>query len=308
MKKVSIVGGGGNVGASAGLYLAERGVSEVLLVDIVEGIPQGKGLDLLQAGPIRGYDAHVTGTDKIADIRGSDVVLVTAGFPRKPGMSRTDLLTKNADIVGGIGSSIREYAPDAFVVVVSNPLDVMTYHMMKTTGFPSHRVMGMAGVLDSARLRAFVAMELGVAVTDVQAMVLGGHGDSMVPLPRYTTVGGVPITDLLEQEAIDRLVERTRKGGGEIVALLKSGSAYYAPGASAAQMVESILLDNKRLLPAAAYCDGQYGLKDVYVGVPVILGGGGVEKVVELPLTEAEKKALHTSAGEVKSSIAELGS
>jgi malate dehydrogenase len=308
MKKVSIIGGGGHVGASAGLYLAERSVCEVLLVDILEGIPQGKGLDLLQAGPVRGYDAHVSGTDKIADIQGSDVVLVTAGFPRKPGMSRTDLLTKNADIVGGIGSSIREHAPHAFVVVVSNPLDVMTYHMMKTTGFPPHRVMGMAGVLDSARLRAFVALELGVAATDVQAMVLGGHGDSMVPLPRYTTVGGVPITDLLDGAAIERLVERTRKGGGEIVALLKSGSAYYAPGASAAQMVESILLDNKRLLPAAAYCDGSYGLRDVYVGVPVILGAKGVEKIVELPLEEGERQSLHKSAAEVKSSIAELGS
>jgi malate dehydrogenase len=308
MKKVSIVGGGGNVGASAGLYLAERGLCEVLLVDIVEGIPQGKGLDLLEAGPVRGYDARVTGTDQIADLKGSDVVLVTAGFPRKPGMSRTDLLTKNADIVGSIGTSIREYAPDAFVVVVSNPLDVMTYHMMKTTGFPAHRVMGMAGVLDSARLRAFVSLELKVAVTDVHAMVLGGHGDSMVPLPRYTTVSGVPITDLLDGAAIDRLVERTRKGGGEIVALLKSGSAYYAPGASAALMVEAILLDNKRLLPAAAYCDGQYGLQDVYVGVPVMLGAGGVEKIVELPLDEAERAALHKSAAEVKSAIAELGS
>jgi len=308
MKKVSIVGGGGNVGASAGLYLAERGLCEVLLVDIVEGIPQGKGLDLLEAGPVRGYDARVTGTDKIADLKGSDVVLVTAGFPRKPGMSRTDLLTKNADIVGSIGNSIREYAPNAFVVVVSNPLDVMTYHMMKTTGFPAHRVMGMAGVLDSARLRAFVSLELNVAVTDIHAMVLGGHGDSMVPLPRYTTVSGVPITDLLDGAAIEKLVERTRKGGGEIVALLKSGSAYYAPGASAALMVEAILLDNKRLLPAAAFCDGQYGLEDVYVGVPVMLGAGGVEKIVELPLDETERAALHKSAAEVKSAIAELGS
>jgi len=308
MKKVSIVGGGGNVGASAGLYLAERGLCEVLLVDIVEGIPQGKGLDLLEAGPVRGYDSRVSGTDKIADLKGSDVVLVTAGFPRKPGMSRTDLLTKNADIVGSIGNSIREYAPNAFVVVVSNPLDVMTYHMMKTTGFPAHRVMGMAGVLDSARLRAFVSLELNVAVTDVQAMVLGGHGDSMVPLPRYTTVSGVPITDLLDGAAIERLVERTRKGGGEIVALLKSGSAYYAPGASAALMVEAILLDNKRLLPAAAFCDGPYGLKDVYVGVPVMLGAGGVEKIVELPLDETERAALHKSAAEVKSAIAELDS
>lgn len=306
MKKVSIVGGGGNVGASAGLYLAERGVADVLLVDIVEGVPEGKGLDLLEAGPVRGYDARVSGTHDIADIAGSDVVLVTAGFPRKPGMSRTDLLTKNAEVVGGIAQSIKKHAPDAFVVVVSNPLDVMTYHMRKITGFPPHRVMGMAGILDSARFRAFIAAELGVAPTDVQAMVLGGHGDSMVPLPRYSTVSGVPVTDLLPAETVNRLVERTRKGGGEIVALLKTGSAFYAPGASAIQMVEAILLDNKRLVPAAAYCDGEYDLRDVYVGVPVILGAGGVEKIVQLPLTEAERQALHASAAEVRSSIEEL--
>jgi malate dehydrogenase len=235
------------------------------------------------------------------------VVLVTAGFPRKPGMSRTDLLNKNAEIVGSIGSSIKKHAPDAFVLVVSNPLDVMTYHMRQTTDFPPARVMGMAGVLDTARFRAFVAMELGVAASDIQAMVLGGHGDSMVPLPRYTTVSGVPITDLMDAVTIDRLVERTRKGGGEIVALLKSGSAYYAPGAAAAQMVEAILLDNRRFLPAAAFCSGEYGLEDVYVGVPVIMGAGGIEKIVELPLTDEEKQALHTSAAEVKSSIQELG-
>ena len=307
MKKVSIVGGGGNVGASAGLYLAERGICDVLLVDIAEGIPDGKGLDLLQAGPVRGYDSQVSGTSQIKEIAGSDVVLVTAGFPRKPGMSRTDLLQKNAEVVGSIAASIREHAPDAFVVVVSNPLDVMTYHMRKVTGFPPERVMGMAGVLDSARFCAFVAAELGTAPTDVQAMVLGGHGDSMVPLPRYATVSGVPITDLMDEATIERLVERTRKGGGEIVALLKTGSAFYAPGACAVQMVESILLDTKRLLPAAAYCDGPYRLEDVYVGVPIILGAGGVEKVVELPLSEAEMQALHKSAGEVKSAVAELG-
>ena len=221
MKRVSIVGGGGNVGASAGLYLAERGIAEVLLVDVLEGVPQGKGLDLLQAAPIREYDSKVEGTNRIEDIAGSDVVLVTAGLARKPGMSRTDLLTKNAEIVGSIATGIKTYAPNAIVVVVSNPLDIMTYHMRKITGFPAQRVMGMAGVLDSARFRAFIAQELGVAVTDVQAMVLGGHGDSMVPLPRYSTVSGVPITDLLDAATIERLVDRTRKGGGEIVALLK---------------------------------------------------------------------------------------
>jgi malate dehydrogenase len=306
MKKVSVIGGGGNVGASAGLYLAERGVCDVLLVDIVEGVPQGKGLDLLEAGPVRGYDSRVEGTDKIEKIAGSDVVLVTAGFPRKPGMSRTDLLTKNAEIVGGIGSSIKKYAPDAFVVVVSNPLDIMTYHMWKTTGFSPNRVMGMAGILDSARFRAFIAAELGVAPTDVQAMVLGGHGDSMVPLPRYATVSGVPITDLMDAAVIDRLVERTRKGGGEIVALLKTGSAFYAPGSSAVQMVEAILLDAKRFVPAAAHLSGEYGLDDVYVGVPVVIGAKGVERIVELPLSGSEREALHKSAAEVKAGIKEL--
>ena len=307
MKRVSIVGGGGNVGASAGLYLAERGIAEVVLVDVLDGVPQGKGLDLLQAGPIRNYDGKVEGTNRIEDIAGSDVVLVTAGLPRKPGMSRTDLLQKNAEIVGGIAGGIKTYAPNATVVVVSNPLDIMTYHMQKITGFPPHRVMGMAGVLDSARMRAFIAQELGVAVTDVQAMVLGGHGDSMVPLPRYCTVGGVPITDLLDAATIERLVDRTRKGGGEIVALLKTGSAFYAPGASAVQMIEAVLLDAKRFVPAAAHLSGEYGLSDVYVGVPVVIGAKGVERIVELPLTPSEKEALHRSAAEVKSGIAELG-
>ena len=307
MKRVSIVGGGGNVGASAGLYLAERGIAEVLLVDVLEGVPQGKGLDLLQAGPIRDYDAKVEGTNRIEDIAGSDVVLVTAGLARKPGMSRTDLLNKNAEIVGSIATSIKTYAPNAIVVVVSNPLDIMTYHLRKITGFPHQRVMGMAGVLDSARFRAFIAAELGVAVTDVQAMVLGGHGDSMVPLPRYSCVSGVPITDLLDAATIERLVDRTRKGGGEIVSLLKTGSAFYAPGASAVQMIEAVLLDSKRFVPAAAYLNGEYGLSDVYVGVPVVIGAKGVERVVELPLTAVEKEALHRSAAEVKSGIAELG-
>jgi malate dehydrogenase len=248
----------------------------------------------------------VSGTNDYADIAGSDVVLVTAGFPRKPGMSRTDLLRKNAEIVGSVGENIRKYAPDAFVVVVSNPLDIMTYHMKQATGFPANRVVGMAGVLDSTRFRCFIADELNVAATDVHAMVLGGHGDSMVPLPRYATVSGVPITDLLPADAIERMVERTRKGGGEIVALLKTGSAFYAPAASAAQMVEAILLDNKRFLPAAAYCDGEYGLKNVYVGVPIVLGAGGVERIVELPLSEDELGALRTSAEEVAAGIREL--
>ena len=309
MKKVSVVGGGGNVGASAGLYLAERGICDVVLVDIAEGIPQGKGLDLREARSVRGYDSSVVGTNDFADMKDSDVVLVTAGFPRKPGMSRTDLLKKNAEIVGSVGENIRKYAPDAFVVVVSNPLDVMTYQMKESTGFPSHRVVGMAGVLDATRFRCFIADELNVAATDVHAMVLGGHGDSMVPLPRYATVSGVPITDLLGRRRHQPYGRpHPQRGGGEIVALLKTGSAFYAPGASAAQMVEAILLDNKRFLPAAAFCSGEYGLNDVYVGVPVILGAGGVEKIVELPLSGAELDALKTSANEVAESIAELKS
>ncbi len=306
MKKVSVIGGGGNVGASAGMYLAERGICDVLLVDIAEGVPIGKGLDLAQAGPVRGYDAKVWGTNDVKDIAGSDVVIVTAGLPRKPGMSREDLLAANADIVGGIGAEIKKHAPNAFVVVVSNPLDIMTYLMMKTTGFEHHRVMGMAGILDCARFCAFLGMELNMAPTDIRAMVLGGHGDSMVPLPRYATVNGVAVTDLIPKDKIDAIVERTRKGGGEIVGYLKTGSAFYAPGAGAAQMAEAIILDNKRFVAAAGYCTGQFGITDTYVGVPMILGAGGVEKIVELPLADDEKAALQKSADGVKKGIAEL--
>ncbi|NNF06983.1 MAG: malate dehydrogenase [Candidatus Eisenbacteria bacterium] len=305
MRKVSVVGGGGNVGASAGLYLAERGICDVVMVDIAEGVPQGKALDLAEARSVRGYDSSIIGTNDYSDITDSDVVVVTAGFPRKPGMSRTDLLLKNAEIVSSVAGNIKKYAPNAYVVVVSNPLDMMTYHMMKETGFDPKRVMGMAGVLDATRFRCFIADELGVAATDVQAMVLGGHGDSMVPLPRYATVSGVPITDLLDAETIDRLVKRTAVGGGEIVKLMGT-SAFYAPAASAAQMAEAILLDNKRMLPAAAFCTGQYGIRDVYVGVPIILGANGVEKIVELPLSDAELDMLRTSAGEVAEGIKEL--
>ena len=306
MKKVSVIGGGGNVGASAGLYLAERGICEVLLVDIVDGVPNGKGLDLLQAGPVRGYDAKVTGTNDVKAIAGSDVVIVTAGVPRKPGMSRTDLLSVNAKIVGGIGADIKKHAPNAYVVVVSNPLDIMTQHMMQVTGFPANRVVGMAGVLDSTRFRAFIAMELNVAATDVHAMVLGGHGDSMVPLPRYATVSGVTITDLMDKAAIDRLVDRTRKGGGEIVALLKTGSAYYAPAIAVTQMVEAILKDKHLIVPAAAYMQGEYGLKDIFFGAPVQLGRKGIEKVIEYQLDENEKAALQKSAEAVRSTTEAL--
>lgn len=305
MRKVSVIGAG-NVGASAALYIAEMGIADVVLFDIVEGMPQGKALDLLQSRSIRGFDAKVKGTNDYKDIEGSDVVVVTAGFPRKPGMSRSDLLAKNAEIVGTVADSVKKFAPGATVITVTNPLDVMTYLMFRKSGLPANRVIGMAGVLDATRFRCFIAEELGVSANDVQAMVLGGHGDSMVPLPRYATVSGIALPDLLPADVIDRLVQRTRDGGAEIVALLKAGSAYYAPAASAAQMVEAVLLDRKRILPAAAHLDGQYGLKDVYIGVPIQLGAGGVEKVIELKLSDTERAALQKSAADVSAGIKEL--
>jgi malate dehydrogenase len=306
VRKVSIVGGG-NVGASAALYVAESGVADVVLVDIVEGMPQGKALDLLEAAPVRGYDSFVTGSNDYGAIAGSHIVIVTAGFPRKPGMSRLDLLKSNADIVRTASENIRTHAPDAFVIIVTNPLDVMAYLAWKTTGFERRRVMGMAGVLDSTRFRTFVAMELDVSVEDVSCLVLGGHGDSMVPLPRYTTVSGVPITELLPSDAIDRLVKRTAGGGAEIVALLKTGSAFYAPAASAAQMAEAILLDKKRMLPASVLLSGEYGMNDLFCGVPIKLGAGGVEQIIELPLAPDELTALQKSGAEVRQGIQDLG-
>ena len=306
MRKVSVIGGG-NVGATAALYIAERGVADVTLVDILEGVPQGKSLDLLQSRSVRGFDSKITGTNDFKDIAGSDVVLQTAGFPRKPGMSRTDLLKANAEIIEKAAAAIREYAPKAVVICVTNPLDAMTWLMFKKTGFPPERVMGMAGVLDSARFCCFIAEELGVSANDVQAMVLGGHGDSMVPLPRYTTVSGISLPDLMSKEKIDALVKRSASGGAEIVGLLKTGSAYYAPAASAAQMVEAVLLDRKRILPAAAYLNGVYGLKDVYCGVPIKLGAGGVEQILELKLSAEELAALQKSAADVSAMIADLG-
>jgi len=305
-KKVSVIGGGGNVGASCALYVAQKEIADVVMLDIVEGVPQGKALDLQQSAPVEGWNSHVTGSNDFAAIAGSDVVVVTAGFPRKPGMSREDLLKANADIVKSAGENIRKHAPDAYVIVVTNPLDVMTYLMWKVTGFPKNRVLGMAGVLDSARLRAFVALELGVAMTDVHAMVLGGHGDSMVPLARYTTVGGISITELLPQDKIDAIAKRTANGGAEIVALLKTGSAFYAPAASAAQMVEAILKDQRRLVPAAVALSGEYGMKDLFIGVPIILGGKGVERIIQLKLSAEEDAALKKSGEAVKKTIAEL--
>jgi malate dehydrogenase len=305
-RKVSVIGGGGNVGASVGTYVAERGLADVVLIDILEGVPQGKALDLTQAAPLRGSNARLTGSNDLAAVKHSDVVVITAGFPRKPGMSRSDLLLGNAEIVTNAAEAVKKHAPAATVIVVTNPLDVMAYLAFKVTGFPKNRVMGMAGVLDSARFRAFVAMELDVALVDVQAMVLGGHGDSMVPLPRYTTVSGIPITELLPADAIERLSTRTRNGGAEIVSLLKTGSAFYAPAASTVEMVKAVLHDEKRLLPCSVLLDGEYGLHDLFIGVPCVLGAQGVERVLELPLADHDKNALTTSARAVAKDIAEL--
>ena len=302
--KISVIGGG-NVGASAALILAQMQLGDVYLFDIVEGLPTGKGLDIAQAGPVNRFGGLVCGTCDFNELRYSDIVVMTAGLPRKPGMSRMDLLTKNAEIVSSAMKHVAEKAPKSIVVVVSNPLDVMTYVAWKTTGFPKERVVGMAGVLDSTRFRHFIASELNVSPEDVHAMVLGGHGDSMVPLVRYSTVSGIPLAQLLPADKIQKMVDRTRNGGGEIVALLKTGSAYYAPAASAALMVESIVLDKKRLVPASTYLNGEFGLKDVFVGVPVVLGKKGVEKIVEIDLSAEEKEALAKSAADVKEGISD---
>ena len=303
--KIACVGAG-NVGASAAQYCAEMELGDIILTDVVEGVPQGKALDLTEAGPIRGYSTMLTGTNDYKDIEGADICVVTAGLARKPGMTRLDLVGKNAQIISDVAANIAKHAPNSIVIIVTNPLDVMTYLAFKKLGFPPNRVVGMAGCLDSARMRSFVAMELGVSMKNVDTMVLGSHGDDMVPLPQYTTVSGIPITKLLPKEKIDAIVERTRKGGGEIVALLKTGSAYYAPGASAARMVEAIVRDEKQLLPCSAYLTGQYGLNDTYIGVPVRLGKDGVEDIVELEISADEKTALHKSAEEVKKGVTEL--
>lgn len=298
--------GAGNVGASAAQYCAEMELGDVVLFDIVDGMPQDKALDLTEAGPIRGYGSIVKGTNDYKDIEGADVCIVSAGLARKPGMTRLDLLKTNGGIITTICENIAKYAPNSVVIVVTNPLDVMVYLAFKKLGFPKERVVGMAGCLDSARMRAFVAMELNVNMKNVDTMVLGSHGDDMVPLPHHTTVSGIPITKLMAQDRIDAIVERTRKGGGEIVALLKTGSAFYAPGASAARMAQAVVRDEKQLLPCSCYVDGQYDLKDVYIGVPCVLGKDGVEKIVEIDITAEEKTALHKSADEVRTGIKEL--
>ena len=305
-KKVSIVGAG-HVGESCAMYLAQLNSCDITVIDIIEDMPQGKCLDLSQAGPIVGYDCKIEGSNDIAAIEGSEIIVHTAGLARKPGMSREDLLNKNASIIGSMAEAAKKHAPNAMILMVANPLDIMTYHAWKVSGFPTNRVFGQAGILDSTRFRTFVAWELGVSMNDVQAMVLGGHGDTMVPIPSYTTVSGIPITELISKERIDAIAERTRFGGGEIVKLLKTGSAYYAPAAATIQMVDSVLNDRKRILPLSAYVDGPYDIHGQYIGVPAVLGAGGVEKILELKLNDADLKMLQESAAKYKGVLAEIG-
>ncbi len=305
-RKITVVGAG-HVGESCAQRLAEKELArEVVLIDIVEGIPQGKALDQWESAPIEGFDSRIIGSNDYEAAAGSDIFVVTAGIARKPGMSRDDLLKTNALIVESVSKEIQRVAPDSIVIVVSNPLDVMAYVALQTTGFPRERVIGMAGVLDTARYRSFIAMEIDVSVEDIQALVLGGHGDTMVPLVSYTTVSGIPLTQLLSREKIDALIDRTRKGGAEIVAHLKTGSAYYAPSAAAVQMVEAIVKDKRRVLPCAAFLQGEYGQEGIYLGVPCKLGEGGLLDILEVELTEAEREALGQSADAVRSTMATL--
>ncbi|MDZ7579326.1 MAG: malate dehydrogenase [Deltaproteobacteria bacterium] len=298
-KKVTVVGAG-NVGATAAQRLAEKELCDVVLVDIIEGVPQGKSLDLTEAAPIEKHDARLTGTNTYEATAGSDIIIITAGIPRKPGMSRDDLLGTNAGIMRKVTEQVAKLSPDAVIIIVSNPLDAMCHVAFDASGFPKERVMGMAGVLDSARFRAFIAMELNVSVENTHAFVLGGHGDTMVPLPRYSTVAGIPITELLPRDRIDAIVERTRNGGAEIVSLLKTGSAYYAPASAAVEMAESILKDKKKILPCAALLKGEYGIEDLFIGVPVKLGAAGIEEVIQIKLTGDEQAALNRSAAAVQ--------
>jgi malate dehydrogenase len=298
-KKVTVVGAG-NVGATAAQRLAEKELCDVVLVDIIEGVPQGKALDLSEAAPVEKHDARLTGTNSYEATANSDIVIITAGIARKPGMSRDDLISTNAGIVKAVTEQIARLSPNAVIIVVSNPLDAMCHVAFDASGFPKERVIGMAGGLDSARFRAFISMELNVSVENTHAFVLGGHGDTMVPLPRYSTVAGIPITELLSKERIDALVQRTRNGGAEIVALLKTGSAYYAPASAAVEMAESILKDKKKILPCATYLQGEYGIHDLFIGVPVKLGAQGVEEIIQITLTDDEQAALQKSAAAVQ--------
>ena len=297
--KVTVVGAG-NVGATTVQRIHQLGYADAVLVDVVEDLPQGKALDMLESGPVIGSDANIVGSNDYAATAGSDVVVITAGIARRPGMSRDDLLITNMNITSAVTEQVVKYSPDCIILAVTNPLDAMCQNIFESSGFPRNRVFGMAGVLDTARFRTFIAQELNVSVEDVQAYVLGGHGDDMVPLVRYTTVGGIPISELLSQESIDALVDRTRQGGGEIVALLKAGSAYYAPSASITQMVEAVLLDKKRILPGCAYLEGEFGINGLCVGVPIKVGAGGMEQVIEITLTDQEQAALNASADSVQ--------
>jgi malate dehydrogenase len=297
--KVTIVGSG-NVGATTAHWISSKELADVVLIDIIEGVPQGKGLDLLQAMPVEKRDSTIIGTNDYADTANSNIVVITAGIPRKPGMSRDDLLNTNYKIMSDVVGKVVQHSPNCFLIIVSNPLDAMAQAAYKLSGFPRERVIGMAGILDSARFRAFIALELKVSVENVTAFVLGGHGDTMVPLPRYSTVAGIPITELLDQATIDRIVKRTRDGGAEIVKYLKTGSAYYAPSAATTEMVEAILKDKKKILPCAAYLNGEYGIHGLFVGVPVKLGSKGIEQIIEIKLTPEEKAALDKSAAAVK--------
>ncbi|MBT3321170.1 MAG: malate dehydrogenase [Anaerolineae bacterium] len=305
MAKISVIGAG-MTGSTAAHWIAEREIADVVLVDIMEGMPQGKALDLAEAMPIIGKDAKIMGTNDYADTKDSDIVVITAGLPRKPGMSREDLLVKNANIVGSVAEETIKYSPNATYIVLTNPLDTMTFMTMKKTGLPANKVLGQAGVLDSARMSAFIAMETGVSVKNINCYVLGGHGDSMVPLTRHSNIAGVPLEKYIESDKLDAILTRTRKGGGEIVGLLKTGSAFYAPSMAVVQMAEAILTDRKLILPCAVYLNGEYGQKDIFFGVPVMLGKDGVEKIIEYELTEEEMTALQASADAVAKSVEEL--
>ncbi|GAC1446633.1 MAG: malate dehydrogenase [Pyrinomonadaceae bacterium] len=304
--KITVVGAG-NVGATAAHWIAGKELGDVVLVDIVEGVPQGKSLDLAQAAPVEGYDVRLTGTNGYAETKDSDVVIITAGLPRKPGMSRDDLLKTNAEIVSKVVDEVVKYSPDSTLIIVSNPLDAMSQVAFKRSGFPKNRVLGMAGILDAARMRCFLAEALNVSVENVTAFVLGGHGDTMVPLPRYSTCAGIPVTELLPKDQLDAIVKRTANGGAEIVSLLKTGSAYYAPSSAAVEMTEAILKDKKKILPCAAYLEGEYGINNLFVGVPCKLGGNGLEQIIEINLTTEERIALQKSAAAVQELIDVLG-
>ncbi len=304
-QKIALIGAG-QIGGVLAQLAAQRELGDVVLFDIVDGVPQGKALDILESGPVDGFDASVMGTSHYEDLRGADVVIVTAGLPRKPGMSRDDLLNKNVEIMKDVATNVKKFCEGAFVIVISNPLDAMVYTMQKITGFPTNRVVGMAGVLDSSRFRTFVAMELGVSVEDVTAIVMGGHGDDMVPLPRFCNVSGIPLPDLLPQDKIQSIIDRTRLAGGEIVNLLKTGSAFFSPASAAIAMAESFLKDKKRVLPCAAYLNGEYGVKGYYMGVPVVIGAHGIEKVLELKLNAAEKKLFDESVDHVRKLVAQI--